>query len=261
MSQMPSHCSHSITVLIIAVQWYKDDQEFYRYSPTGRQIVQFPLSGINVDSDDTSCDAQICNLVLTKLRRPESSGAYRCEISSEAPTFNLVSKTHNVTIVAIPEKPPVLRGVNKFYALGDTLEATCSSDFGDPEPNLTIYLNKMPVSSDQIEKLPPTSYLIDDDSYLINNTIIHVRLKLNQDININGPNEISCVSSTDGIGLSMAPSLRTVHKFSIFDQNQIVNNQKFSWAESISSTNHQNRYLTLFFVAFVYRILNYVRLQ
>lgn len=89
---------------LYAVKWYKDDHEFFRYSPAhrpGTGTLQFPVAGVQVESERTYCNRNGCDLLLTNLSRPLSSGAYRCEVSSEAPAFRLASQTHNVTVAGI----------------------------------------------------------------------------------------------------------------------------------------------------------------
>lgn len=84
---------------LYAVKWYKDDHEFFRYAPTGPRIyVEYPVPGVTVDTKKSQCTREACDLTLTELHRPYSSGAYRCEVSSEAPAFRLASQTYNITV-------------------------------------------------------------------------------------------------------------------------------------------------------------------
>lgn len=99
---------------LYAVKWYKDDQEFFRcrcqvtssasetsdfrYMPP-RQMSVFPVEGVRVDEESTTCGRSMCRVHLKDLTRLHSSGAYRCEVSSEAPTFRLAAESHNVTVV------------------------------------------------------------------------------------------------------------------------------------------------------------------
>lgn len=84
---------------LYAVKWYKDDYEFFRFSPTGKEkLLEFEVTGVNVDISKTNCNMSFCFLKLKNLTRVYSSGAYRCEVSIEAPTFRLASKTLNVTV-------------------------------------------------------------------------------------------------------------------------------------------------------------------
>lgn len=84
---------------LYAVKWYKDDHEFYRYAPSGpTNYVQYPVPGVTVDTNRSHCTRDTCELWLVALQRPYSSGAYRCEVSSEAPAFRLASQTYNITV-------------------------------------------------------------------------------------------------------------------------------------------------------------------
>lgn len=60
----------------------------------------FPVSGVHLASDGTNCGGSHCRIQLTKLTRHHSDGAYRCEVSSEAPTFRLAAETHNITVAS-----------------------------------------------------------------------------------------------------------------------------------------------------------------
>ncbi|KAK4887623.1 hypothetical protein RN001_003894 [Aquatica leii] len=127
---------------LYAVKWYKDDQEFFRYMPHQQpHVMSFPVSGVYLVPFSTDCGRQHCKLQLTKLSRHHSSGAYRCEISSEAPTFRLAAETHNIAVATLPLERPKLEGLQDAYSEGDMLEANCSSSPSDPAPILTWYIN------------------------------------------------------------------------------------------------------------------------
>lgn len=61
-------------------------------------IMTFPVAGVHLVNESMKCNDNRCQLRLTKLGREHSSGAYRCEVSTEAPAFRLASETHNVTV-------------------------------------------------------------------------------------------------------------------------------------------------------------------
>lgn len=63
-------------------------------------VMSFPVTGVYLVPHSTDCGRQHCRLQLTGLRREHSGGAYRCEISSEAPTFRLAAETHNITVAS-----------------------------------------------------------------------------------------------------------------------------------------------------------------
>ncbi|CAH1104848.1 unnamed protein product [Psylliodes chrysocephalus] len=131
---------------LYALKWYKDGNEFFRYMPQeDRKMRYFPVFGVFVDDQKSSCDNSHCKLTLKKLSREESSGSYRCEISSEAPSFRLASDTHNVIVAAVPRENPKIEGLESYYSEGDILSANCTSDFGDPAPTLRWYVDDEPI--------------------------------------------------------------------------------------------------------------------
>ncbi|XP_077545628.1 basal cell adhesion molecule-like [Haemaphysalis longicornis] len=105
------------------VKWYKDDNEFYRYTPDDRPAnMAFRVQGISVDLAGSSSSS----VVLENVQR-SASGAYRCEVSSGAPSFDTVSKEKMMDVMESPlkmEQPPI--GV-----LGGSVRLDCPHDLGD----------------------------------------------------------------------------------------------------------------------------------
>lgn len=60
--------------------------------------MSFAVAGVHLVKRGTHCNESHCSVRLTELTRDHSSGGYRCEISSEAPTFRLASEARNVTV-------------------------------------------------------------------------------------------------------------------------------------------------------------------
>lgn len=58
----------------------------------------FPVAGVHVVARAADCGEDHCSVTLSGLTREHSGGAYKCEISTEGPTFRLLSKTSNVTV-------------------------------------------------------------------------------------------------------------------------------------------------------------------
>lgn len=63
-----------------------------------QDTMSFPVAGVHLVTQGISCGQTRCNVRLQGLTRDHSGGSYRCEISSEAPTFRLASETRNVTV-------------------------------------------------------------------------------------------------------------------------------------------------------------------
>ncbi|XP_050315664.1 uncharacterized protein LOC126750177 [Anthonomus grandis grandis] len=239
-SEMRLHCQFDMGgEELYAVKWYKDDHEFFRYTPAGEEMVTFMVPGVHIEEKQSRCNQNRCDLLLIKLRKPESSGAYRCEVSSEAPAYRLASETHNVTVAALPEEPPMIDGLKSTYTLGESMVATCTSGLGDPKPHLKFYMNKLPVSHAVVRDISPESPLFTDPQtgLQLKRGKIQIRMILDKKpsgANINAPTELSCVSSTEGLDANAAPPVVTTRTFTLVDQKQVVNNQKFRWTDAIS---------------------------
>uniref|UniRef100_A0A6P7FLY3 Uncharacterized protein LOC114330715 n=1 Tax=Diabrotica virgifera virgifera TaxID=50390 RepID=A0A6P7FLY3_DIAVI len=208
---------------LYAVKWYKDDQEFFRYMPRGQQkTLLFPVPGVQVRSSETDCSQVRCKIILSGLSRIHSSGAYRCEISSEAPAFRLASETHNVTVAAIPQANPKIDGLVKSYVEGDNFSVKCTSDYADPEPILTWKINGNDPPSNAISH---TSSSEPDHNGLVSRTI-SLRLTVDKRMPHGNDVEVTCESAQPGI-----PEAKkiTSYKVSIRREGepQVLKNQKW----------------------------------
>ncbi|XP_017781776.1 PREDICTED: uncharacterized protein LOC108566424, partial [Nicrophorus vespilloides] len=68
---------------LYTLKWYKGSREFYRYIPKELPSTQvFPFQDIDVDLAKSNENS----IVLRNLK-PEHTGRYRCEVSSDAPNF------------------------------------------------------------------------------------------------------------------------------------------------------------------------------
>lgn len=130
---------------LYSVQWYKDDDEIYRFVPrAGMQKHSYLVDGVHVDrhsSDERRVVLRNVNL--------KSSGTYRCEVSAEAPAFHAfhaVNGEGRLEVVALPQKGPEITGLERpEYQMGDTLSVNCTSDRSYPAAKLRWYINDRPV--------------------------------------------------------------------------------------------------------------------
>ena len=58
--------------------------------------MQFPVDGVHL-SGEPKCSPTFCDLELSKLEA-RSAGIYRCEVSTEAPTFSFANKNATMTV-------------------------------------------------------------------------------------------------------------------------------------------------------------------
>lgn len=59
--------------------------------------MNFTVEGVKLADQKFDCDDTQCSVKLDQLR-PQTSGVYKCEISSDAPHFNLISGTANMSV-------------------------------------------------------------------------------------------------------------------------------------------------------------------
>lgn len=93
---------HSITSLafIANLQSLITIYSFSRYLPTAKNQNQFfTVPGVHLSNVD--CSQKHCDATLDKLASSSTSGAYKCEVSLDAPTFRVAFETKNVTVAGM----------------------------------------------------------------------------------------------------------------------------------------------------------------
>ncbi|XP_058982812.1 uncharacterized protein LOC101896291 [Musca domestica] len=135
-------CSYSIgNNTLNSVKWYKDGQEFFRYSPlTPPTRNWFPVKGVSIAAGSSHCNQFICEVELEKLS-PQSSGSYRCEVSGDSPEFKLIGESSNMTVGVLPKFDPFISGLQHTYRYHDYIQLNCSSEGSNPPAALTWYIN------------------------------------------------------------------------------------------------------------------------
>ncbi|XP_077518533.1 basal cell adhesion molecule-like [Amblyomma americanum] len=108
---------------LYSVKWYKDQQEFFRFSPGDRPAKRvFKVKGLTVNLAESSESSVVLNNV-----QHSASGRYTCEVSADAPSFAVVSDEGDLRVTERPlamEQPPV--GV-----LGGGVRLSCPHDLGE----------------------------------------------------------------------------------------------------------------------------------
>jgi len=105
---------------LYSVKWYKDYTEFFRYEPSDVPPMQtFELPGVNVDPDRSG----VHQVVLERVS-PQTSGNYKCEISTEAPSFRTAAVRRELLV----EGPgaATLR-TTKTAVVGGTVQLECAA--------------------------------------------------------------------------------------------------------------------------------------
>ena len=76
----------------------------------------------------------------------KSAGAYKCEISAEAPLFDTVSRIGRLSVIVLPNSQPRISGAKHTYHVGERVSVNCTSDRSKPAASLRWYINDMEVS-------------------------------------------------------------------------------------------------------------------
>lgn len=151
-----SHTSHVNLIIITS-----------RYTPQ-QETQMFPLPGVHIiKRTEDICSRRFCSISLGKLN-PKSSGTYKCEISGDAPMFNVVFESRNMTVygklcsfsfdqllkfantyffaTVLPNREPTISKLEQQYDFGDYILANCTSDMSYPASSLAWYINDKKVS-------------------------------------------------------------------------------------------------------------------
>lgn len=104
----------------------------------------FPVTGVSLLPESTDCSYRLCKVVLSNITRGISEGTYKCEVSSEAPKFDLVSMSKNVTVAG---KPEVLR-----YLKYDSYEAVFWVKYSDKNFKHSRKISKLTLKFGEILK-------------------------------------------------------------------------------------------------------------
>uniref|UniRef100_A0A2M4A5H8 Putative secreted protein n=2 Tax=Anopheles triannulatus TaxID=58253 RepID=A0A2M4A5H8_9DIPT len=138
---------------LYAVKWYKDGNEFYRFTPANRpQTQSFLLPGVSVNLQMSGR-----NVLLLSNVSLDSSGLYCCEVSAEAPTFLTVSATEDMHVIAPPKTEPTITGARPWYQIGDKVSINCSSGLSKPATTLAWFLNGQLVDRVMLQRYEPVT--------------------------------------------------------------------------------------------------------
>ncbi|XP_039277812.1 uncharacterized protein LOC111043595 [Nilaparvata lugens] len=87
------------------------------------------------------------NRVVLRSVGPSMTGKYKCEVSTDAPSFETKSDVAHMHILQELKGEPVLSMEKDRYAPGETIRGTCTSPPSIPPPNITWFVNGHKVNS------------------------------------------------------------------------------------------------------------------
>ncbi|XP_035217361.1 endothelial cell-selective adhesion molecule-like isoform X2 [Stegodyphus dumicola] len=131
---------------LYVVKWYKDDLEFYRYEPKDdNQSVYFPQPGIDIDLARSGS-----NTVFLRSVELDSAGAYKCQVSTDAPSYSCVQAVKQMNVVILPTDGPTITGIKGTYQYGDNVTLKCISAKSKPAAKLNWLVNGIQLKEDDV---------------------------------------------------------------------------------------------------------------
>ncbi|CAH1391655.1 unnamed protein product [Nezara viridula] len=166
-----------------SVKWYKDEDEFFRFTPSERPKTRmFNISGIEVDMEKS--DMHVVSLVNVSI---SSAGVYRCEVSSDSPAFETVQESKIMDVFYQPDKKPQVFIEKTEIQPNEDIVAQCVTGKSFPVQNIFWFLNGIQINKKCIKK----DYVITDDNGLLTKySCLRVRARGGP-----GPILVSCVGS------------------------------------------------------------------
>ncbi|XP_041774746.1 uncharacterized protein LOC121594927 isoform X2 [Anopheles merus] len=234
-------CSYDMgTHKLNSVKWYKDEREFFRYSPLmPKSLMLFDVEGVTVLQNSTGqiCNQFMCSIQLHRLNI-RSSGSYRCEISGDAPEFKLAHGVGNMTVAVYPQFDPIINGlqhngVQHNYALGDFVVANCSSDMSSPPARLYWYINDRNVPSDYLQ--PQHESTVENDGFQLRQRTLEIRFYIDEKRlgKLKGKLVLKCLARIDAIPQATRESTQIIY---IPTTDELRNQKLINWRGSDASS-------------------------
>jgi len=133
------HCWYDLEgTALYAVKWYKERSEFYRYTPKENPSVKTFTIGMDLQVNKEESNATQVTLMNLDLN---ATGEYSCEVSADAPSFHTAIVYATMHVAEFPTEMPKIHGLQRKYAIGETLRLNCSSARSNPAANLTWFVN------------------------------------------------------------------------------------------------------------------------
>lgn len=135
---------------LYSVKWYKNGLEFFRYLPgSAQKMTVYARPGFFVVQEQSDA-----HQVTLKDLTMKSTGRYRCEVSTEAPSFATVSNYGDMVVVVLPDSGPSIQGGQPRYELGDRVDVNCTSKASKPAADIFWFINGEPADESLIHAYP-----------------------------------------------------------------------------------------------------------
>lgn len=237
--------------------------------PSQQQFMIFMVDGIHVGTEH-ACDEKFCTIHLDNLSG-DTTGAYRCEVSGDAPEFKLSHETSNMTVVgtrlfidfnrknvyfflsllsiALPQSDPKIEGIERNYYEGDFLFGNCTSDFSYPPPIMSWYINEQKADPSLLQ--PSQEMTHDAFGFKLYQRSLEIRFRIDKRINpfiTDGKIHMKCVAQMRQMASQLRESNHILYVSSIDDlRNQKLINWKGNSGEC-----------TLFFTLIIHKFISCV---
>ncbi|XP_055381247.1 uncharacterized protein LOC129611868 [Condylostylus longicornis] len=230
-----------------SVKWYKDEEEFFRYSPMTHPIfLTFPVDGVTTSKEGIFCNELTCSINLSQLKR-KSSGTYRCEVSGDAPEFKLATKASNMTVAALPQHDPLISGVSIQYEVDQYVIANCTSDYSSPPATLSWYINNERVFPEWMQ--PQQESSMEMNEFLMKSRSLVLNFYLNSQIfyHSDGILELKCVAEID-------ENMRRerIAASYLLPQNDYLNNQKLYYNNNLGNRRKMLSFISLAIIGLIF---------
>ncbi|XP_077291231.1 uncharacterized protein LOC143914767 [Arctopsyche grandis] len=190
-------------------------------------VMTFAQNGFTVKQDDDAaadCSRSKCNVVLDHMS-PAASGAYTCEVSTEAPTFRTYMNTKNMSVAALPAGEPVLEGFRGAYNTGESFDVTCRTSASLPPARINLYINNEEVDEKNVSRLVMP---VENELFV---SVAQLKLVLNKKHFSGGlVLKLKCLATL----MSVPSSARSVTGTATMGESQPLRNQKLKWQNSAS---------------------------
>ncbi|XP_071626143.1 cell adhesion molecule 2 isoform X1 [Temnothorax longispinosus] len=122
---------------LYSIQWLFNDNEFYHFNPDRKPpYATYKVSDIQVNVSKSNSH----DVTLVDVSR-ELTGMYKCEVSAGSPSYHTLIERAKMEVVDAPKTDPAIRTEKERIAMGETLQANCTSGKSRPAPEVTWKLN------------------------------------------------------------------------------------------------------------------------